>query len=282
MSSFAIYKMIDSLSKLNAIDLIFIRELQHNFNEENFFANGKRVEDLAFLFRMSQVSNYFYNLCQQDKYKKLWDEVYSTLGLYLSFSEKTKISFYVHDNPGLDSFSLLKGAYLFYVSDLLRREIKTDYTITEIKLLKEAIPLKSIHATQRYNEFLFYKIKHNELEEDENIPALFKEAIAHCKQQLELHGSYAYMMLAETYFHYAQWAVSEGDNSLAGKSIEAAIQSCSLAAKHLEKSIYSIYNASLGRGLAFSNSFRIESPEEAQNFLAQWQDSQSLELVHRL
>ncbi len=278
-----IYKMIESLYKLNTVDLLFIRGFHSSFNEDSFFQRTKKIEDLGFIFKISRESNYFYNLCQQDKYKKLWDVVYSTMGIYLTSSEKegiSEISFYVHDNPNLDSFSLLKGAYLFYLSDLLRKTIDTDYTVTEIKLLKEAIPLKSIHATQRYNEYLFYKMEHNQLEEYEDGPALFKEAIANCKQQLELHGSYAYMMLAEAYFQYAKWAVSERDSSLASKSIAAAIQSCSLAAKHLEKSTYSIHNASLGRGLAFSNSFKIESPEEAKKFLIEWQEGQPLESVN--
>lgn len=274
-------KMIESLYKLNAVDFLFIRELRGTFNEKKFFERGKNVEDLGFIFKISKESNYFYNLCQQDQYKRLWDVVYSTIGLYLS-AEDRKISFYVHDNPNLDSFSLLKGAYLFLLSDLWRKDLKSqnaakvDYTVTEIKLLKEAIPLHSIHATQRYNEFLFHKIEDNDLEEEEDIPTLFKEAIANCKKQLALHGSYAYMMLAETYFQYAKWAASERDSSLVSKSIEAAIQSCSLAAKHLEKSTYSIHNASLGRGLAFSNSFKKESPEEAKAFLTEWRDNQCL------
>ena len=277
-----IYMMIDSLYKLNSVDYLFIRSLRTSFNEEQFFGRGINVEHLGFIFKISKESNYFYNLCIVDKYKKLWDTVYSTIGLYLTSSEKTPISFYVHDDPNLNSFSLLKGAYLFYLSDLLRKEIKADYTPTEIKLLKEAIPLKSIHATQRYNEFLFHKIEDDTLEQDEDQVTLFKEAIANCKLQLKLHGSYAYMMLTECYFHYAKWAVSVRDNRLATRSIDAAIKSCSLAAKHLEKSEYSIYNASLGRGLAFSNSFKIGSPEAAHDFIKQWQANHCSETTLRL
>lgn len=281
MPTFSIYKMIDKLSTLNAIDLLFIRALRTSFNEEQFFGRVN-VEDLGFITKISKESNYFNNLCHQDKYKKLWDIVYSKIGLYLTVSDTTPISFYVHDDPNLDSFSLAQGAYLFYISDLLRKELKKDYTLTELKLLKEAIPLKSIHAAQRYNEFLFNKIEHNELEEDENPRTLFKEAIDNCKQQLELHGSYAYMMLAETYFHYAKWAISEGDSKAATKAIDAAIKSCSLAEKHLENSSYSIHNASLGRGLTASNSFNVESPEEAKKLLTQWMESQSSELAPRI
>ena len=105
--------------------------------------------------------------------------------------------------------------------------------------------------------------------------SLLKEAITHCKDLLELHGSYAYMMLAEAYFHYAQWGALEGDHQLAEKAITTAIKSCSLAAQHLDKSTQSIYNASLGRGLAQSNSFKIEKPEEAQALLTEWLANQT-------
>ncbi|KTC87196.1 DUF5630 domain-containing protein [Legionella brunensis] len=259
------------LTQLNAVDFLFIRNLRtHNaFNEEEFFKQVK-VDDLSFIIRISKESNYFNTLCKQSKYKKLWDVIYSQIGLYLTAKETTPISFFVHDDPNLDSFSLAKGAYLFYLYDLLRQEPGADYTPTKIKLLKEAVNLKSIHATQHYNQFLFYKIEHNDLEPDEDKRTLFKEAIANCKQELELYGSYAYMMLVETYFHYAKWAASEGNSDLVIKAIEAAQQNCSLAKKHLEKSTQSIHNASLGRGLAFSNSFNVESPDEAKVLLQQW------------
>ncbi|RUR05321.1 hypothetical protein ELY15_14445 [Legionella sp. km772] len=237
---------------------------------------------MGFIIKVSKESNYFKGLCEQDKYKKLWDIVYSQIGLHLTADAKTPISFYVHDNPNLDSFSLAKGAYLFYVSDLLRKELKQDYSATEIKLLKEAIPLKSIHATQRYNEIIFHKIAHDQLEDDEDKATLFKEAIANCKQQLELHGSYAYMMLAEAYFHYATWAYSQDQTPLAQKSIAAAISACTLAEKHLEKSSYSIHNASLGRGLAVSNSFNLESPLKAKTFLEDWLANQATTVAPRM
>jgi hypothetical protein len=89
-------------------------------------------------------------------------------------------------------------------------------------------------------------------------------------------------MLADIYFHYAQWAISEEDRGLANKAIEAAIKNCSLAKKHLEKSTYSIFNASLGRGLASSNSFNIESPEEVQDILIKWLQRQNSETTLHL
>jgi hypothetical protein len=276
-----IFKMVDALTKLNAVDLLFIRGLRTNFNEDQFFARIG-VSDLGFIIRVSRESNYFKDLCEQDKYKKLWDIVYSQIGLHLTSSAETPLSFFVHDNPNLDSFSLVKGAYLFYISDLLRKELKQDYSTTEIRLLKEALPLRSIHATQRYNEIIFHKIANDKLEDDEDKASLFKEAIANCKQQLELHGSYAYMMLAEAYFQYANWAYSQDQTNLAKKSIEAAITSCTLAEKHLEKSAYSIYNASFGRGLALSNSFNIESPQEAKTFLQNWIENQAALLAPRM
>jgi hypothetical protein len=141
---------------------MFIRALRTTFNEECFFKSVS-VDNLGFIIKISKENKYFNSLCQQDKYKKLWDIVYSIVGLHLTASDETPVSFYVHDNPNLDSFSLAKGAYLFYISDLLRNETRTDYTRTEINLLTEAMVLKSIHATQRYNQFLFHKIEHNQL-----------------------------------------------------------------------------------------------------------------------
>ncbi len=227
------------------------------------------------LSNRTRIGSYFARdpkLCKQDKYDVLWKQLYSMLGIYISAGQEVKIAF--HDTSNVCTFDLLKGAYLFYSSQTIRKLAEEDFSVGEIFLLRSAIAYNSTHATQRYNSYLYSKIERGRLAGDESTKSLLMEAINNCKKMLELSGSYAYMMLAEAYFHFAQWAIEENEVDLARSAAKSAITACEAAKTHLARSEYSIQNASLGQGLARSNSFGIQSPDEAKILVQNWMDEQ--------
>ncbi|STY31291.1 Uncharacterised protein [Legionella wadsworthii] len=253
--------------RLNFLEEITLKDVKsQTFNESKFFSTTKSLTDIGFIIKMAHASPDFVNMCKKDKYAELWSNLYSQLGFALS-SEENPLTFYTHDN--VDSFDLLRGTYFYYLSQQVRTAFSDKFSSSEVHFLKEAMRFNSIHAVQRYNEFLYHKVANEQLGENENAKSLLKEAIQNTnfKPLLELHGSYAYMLLAEAYYRYALFAKNQRDTYTFTKAIEAAISSCNKASKYLEQSKYSIQNASLGKGLAFSNSFGVDSPDDAKNML---------------
>ncbi|CZR15463.1 Uncharacterised protein [Legionella pneumophila] len=126
----------------------------------------------------------------------------------------------------------------------------------------------SIHASQRYIQFLYQKL--DKVASADEAEQILTEAIKLCKANLNQYGSYAYMMLAEAFFRYAMWAQQSGNINRAKSAITSSINSCTKANQHLRASASSIHNASLGEGLKASNTLAMESPEEAIAFLNAW------------
>lgn len=251
--------------RLSFLEEITLKDIKsQTFNESKFFATTKSLTDIGFIIKMAHASADFANMCKKSLYKELWSDLYSQLGFALSSGEENPLTFYTHHN--VDSFDLLRGTYFYYLSQQVRTTFSDKFSSSEVHFLKEAMRFNSIHAVQRYNEFLYHKVVNEQLGENENVKGLLKEAIKNInsKPLLELHGSYAYMLLAEAYYRYAIFAKNQKETSTFSKAIEAAMDSCDKASKYLEKSKYSIQNASLGKGLAFSNSFGADSPDNAK------------------
>ena len=273
------YTTLKNIYRLTTADHLLLSDVKNKtFNEVQFFNHLNKCCDLDFIMRIANTSEYFEKLFKRREYNSLWDLQYSLFGFQVSFSEKKQTNFLVHKN--VQSFDLLKGAYLFHKSQLARNEVNQDFLYSEIVLLQEAIKFKSVHAIQRYNSYLYQQIERLSSKKtqdfdsiNEEQESLLKEAILNCKKLLELYGSYAYMMLAEAYFYYAQWA-KEKSNESVSNAIDAAIIACNFAEKYLEKSQYSIHNASLGRGLETSNSFKINTPSDARQKIMDWWSEQ--------
>jgi len=270
MYSSSAFRLVESLSKFNLGERQILTSLtSHTFNEEHFFSSIKVFTDVSLLIKLCKESPYFNALCKQEKYRELWNRLYSTSGSYITSKHSKKTNFYIYENEAVDVFDLLRGAYLYYVSKEFSDDLKEDFSTTEINLLRSAMEFNSIHATQRYHQYIYQKIEKGELSQEENATLLLRTAVNNCKKYLNQDGSYAYMMLAEAYFHYAK-LLGQNHDSQARSATNAAIKACEQAEKHLEKSKYSIHNASLGDGLARSNSFGIHLPSEAKDFLQQW------------
>jgi hypothetical protein len=264
-----IYTTLDEVYKLTYSDYLLLETIRDNaFDEAAFFDRLSANCNLAFIARITKASPYLKNLLSQEKYNNLWNLEYAKFGYALSNSH-----FLAHEN--VNKLDLLLGAFLFHKSTLARQEIKQDFFYSEVQLLEEAIKFNSVHATQKYNEYLYWQveIQSSKIQSNDELfdqKELLVEAIKNCKKLLRLYGSYAYMMLAEAYFNYARWTGDISDTNMIRTTIEAAVNACDHAERHLEKSIYSIHNASLGQGLQASNSFKIDNPAHAKEQIQNW------------
>ncbi|CAM2879518.1 Ankyrin repeat protein [Legionella steigerwaltii] len=259
--------------RLNAADELLLQQIKNNtFDEKAFFSRMRESCNLNLIIKLANISPIFKSLCKKDIYDSLWKQQYCLYGLYLSASEKIQTVFLLHEN--VDVFDLLQGAYFFHKAQQVKKQ-QDHFSLEEIFWLQKAITFNSVHAVQRYNQYLYSKIEQSQLDSD-YCDELLKEAIENCKNLLELYGSYAYMMLAEAYFHYANWAIREDNLSGVSASIEAALRACDLAQTYLDKSQSSIHNASLGQGLAASNSFEISEPLQARALLENWLNEQQI------
>ncbi|HHN5545873.1 TPA: lpg1685 family Dot/Icm T4SS effector [Legionella pneumophila] len=258
----------DLQSQPNLGDWMFISSLgSQDFDERKFFSQIS-LQSLSFIIRIAKFSAYFAALCEKSEYDELWKKLYSTFGLVLTRDKPVPKSFFTHDGGEINHFNLLRGAYYFHLSQKALAAKEKSFSDSELYWLNQAMKFGSIHASQRYIQFL-YQILDKVASADE-AEQILTEAIKLCKANLNQYGSYAYMMLAEAFFRYAMWAQQSGNINRAKSAITSSINSCTKANQHLRASASSIHNASLGEGLKASNTLAMESPEEAIAFLNAW------------
>lgn len=263
---------------MNLADHMFIASIDNNtFDEKDYFSgiendikhNVFSSHQLQFIMKIAKASPRFESICKQLKYANLWSACYSNIEKMTAFLQGITTHIYSHNDSKVVTFDLLRGSHLFHESQKMKIGMTKSFSDEEIYLLKQAITYPSIHAIQRYNSYLYYKIENNLMDKDSNETkvSLFTEIINNCKKMLELYGSFAYMMLAEAYFQYAQVENIEGDSHRAELLVEAAVKSCTFAHDYLDQSQFSIHNASYGLGLKKSNTLNIDSPDDAKTFL---------------
>lgn len=254
----------DALLKLNIADHAFIKELERKtFDDIPFFKGLYNSCNLDFILKIAHASKKFEILCQNKDHDSLWSSQFQVLGNFISSNQKVPVSFYEH--PGADNFNLLRGAYWYFLSQQERFNSRVEFCFEERMLLLEAVKLRSVHAIQRFNEYIYIQIS------DTNDPAekysLISDVINNCKSVLEVNGSYAYLMLAEAYLRYMFLAVEAEDNKKVNGAFTAACKACDLAKNNLSYSNYSIHNASLGNGLQRSNSFEFSTPDQFKKYI---------------
>lgn len=256
----------DAILKLNIADHAFLSELERKtFDYIPFFKSLYNSCNLDFILKIAHASNKFELLCQNEAYDSLWSSQFQLLGNFISASQQpVPVSFYEH--PDADNFNLLRGAYWYYLSQQERSKSRTEFCFEERMLLLEAVKFHSVHAVQRYNQYINTQINNiNDLAEKYS---LINDVINYCKSILAVNGSYAYMMLAEAYLQYMFIAIAAGDLKKVNGAYKAASKACDLAEKNLSLSKYSIYNASLGNGLQRSNSFEYSTPAQLKTYIS--------------
>ncbi|HBD7143924.1 TPA: DUF5630 domain-containing protein [Legionella pneumophila] len=258
----------DFQSQPNLGDWMFISSLSsQDFDERKFFSQIS-LQSLSFIIRIAKFSAYFATLCEKNEYDALWKKLYSIFGLVLTRNKPVPKPFFTHEGGEISHFNLLRGAYYFHLSQKALAAKEKSFSDSELYWLNQAMKFGSIHASQRYIQFLYQKL--DKVVSAEEAEQILTGAIKLCKASLNQYGSYAYMMLAEAFFRYAMWAQQTGNMNRAKSAISSSINSCTKANQYLGASAFSIHNASLGEGLKASNTLAIERPEEAIAFLNAW------------
>ena len=246
---------------LKASDHLFITTFKTNNDEEKC----KLIKEIPFdvIARIAHNGSSFELFCHSPELTDCWNELWCSYGLLLTQQQKlAPVLFF--SQPKSDGFNLVRGAYFFNLSQRIARAMKIDFLYSEVEYLKIASGYKSVHALQRYNECLYEQLK---TASDDDKEPLFREIIKNSQSMLPEYGSFGYMVLAESLGHYALWLIESHQSNKAQKMLNSAFKSLDYAQSTLEASTYSIHNASLGRGLALSNSLSVDAPEAVKHSL---------------
>ena len=245
--------------KLLVTDILIIREMKESdlFSAEKKTQFCEKIKELKIdtIIRIAQNLE-FENSCKDLELNSYWTFLHSTYGIVLT-SDKHLFSNYEHSCP----FNQLRGMYFFYQSHLTQKLLKKDFTVTEIKFLRKAVHLGSIHAISRFNQYLYKCISQSKSQTQ--IRNYFEKIISNCQNTVIHYGCYSYMMLAEAYFRFSLQLCDEKNLDDGADSYRAALESCALAKDSFAKSKYAIADASLGQGLAASNSLGLTTPHAA-------------------
>ncbi|KTD35980.1 Ankyrin repeat protein [Legionella nautarum] len=205
-------------------------------------------------------------------WRNLWCDAGYGLTLHMNLPPK---GFYEH--PNLNHFELVCGVHFFHQSQMARKKMQKasnrDFSVSEEKFLQTAIQFGSIHAIQRFNDYIYADLQKATNREAEK---LYKKLIDNSKKSIPTGGSYGYMIYAESLSNYCFWLLTNSKIEKAETTYYAVLVSLEWAQKILTESKSSISNASLGRGLRQSNSFAMDSPEEAKRlFIKQYENAKS-------
>jgi hypothetical protein len=247
---------------ITAVDQLFLnhfKELLQGGCIQKILAYIQGCQDLSIIIKIAEIDKEFLLFCKQDILREHWERIWCSYGLILS----RKTPFFVH--PEFCQFDLVRGVFFYHQAQKARNQTTIPFLFTEIEFLKKSKTYQSIHGIQAYHRFLY-----NECEQNQNtdkVKAFFEEIIQDSANLVIFYGSYAYLMLAEAYYRYANWHLTYGDEDAANYYYDSAIVACNYSEQCISESYYSIHNASLGLGLKASNSFGTETPQEMRNFI---------------
>ncbi|CAM2951169.1 Uncharacterised protein [Legionella steigerwaltii] len=267
MYSFFNFKTFNTALKLTTQDQLFIYVFNHANDERKLeLIKNQKIEAIA---RIAHHHHEFATFCNRTELKDYWEKIWCAYGVALSQQKNVPlILFFSHLQ--LNQFNLVRGAYFFYLSQEIRKEIKRDFGYSEIESLKLAIRYGSVHAIQRYNEYIYSQLQHAHDKESE---PLYQELISNSKLMLPHYGSYGYMVLAEALAHYCFWLLKNSEMEKAQEAYTRALESLDYAQLILKDSQYSIHNASMGLGLKCSNSQGFEFPSQAKDFFIKYYET---------
>lgn len=255
--------------KLTPMERYFIK----NFNRASDEEKMKALQEIGFssLVRMSHLDKDFEKECIRFNLEDNWKRQWCILGITISQQKNlSPVSFYEH--PAENSFNLARGAYFFSLSIEEKKKVNADFGYYELEYLKIAIQYGSVHATQRYNEYLYLQLnetvgKDSPFERYRLKVELYNTLTENSLKLVPEYGAYGYMMLAEVSVRHALWLLEENEISKAKENYIEAIEALNYAEEVLDESVYSIHNASLGAGLKSSNSFEFDTPQQAKTTL---------------
>ncbi|KTD42281.1 DUF5630 domain-containing protein [Legionella parisiensis] len=260
MYKFFDFKTLNQSLKLTGQDRLFI----YMFNQANDEDKLKliRNQNIETIVRIAYNTQDVETFCNCAELREYWGKIWCAYGVVLSQQKNLPLlMFYSHSQSS--QFDLVRGAYFYHRSQEARKSIKQEFGFSEIESVRMAIQYGSVHAIQRYNEYLYYKLEQANSEES---PALYQELIANSKLMLPNYGSYGYMVLADAIGRYCFWLLKHHDIAKSETEYKHVLQALDNAELILKESKYSIQNASIGIGLKYSNSMGFELPSQAKDF----------------
>lgn len=256
-------QFINEVFTLNAGDKLFIHQFQRGEILVHSYLKTIDLNDFPFIFRIAENNAAFKAACRAKEFNRLWQDLYCASPVWLD-----KDFEYFHPHHEGSHFDLLSGFYLFVKSREAKRQASST-TDLENYFLSKAADCFSIHAFQKQMKSILCQCRENSIPVADQ-QALLLDSISRCKMFLPYYGSYAYLMLADIYFAYAQTFLKQGNLEKMYTILESIKRCADLASQYLGVSFASIFNSSLGRGLKKSNSFEIEHPEEIKSKLTDW------------
>ncbi|HHF7368081.1 TPA: DUF5630 domain-containing protein [Legionella bozemanae] len=260
MYKFFDFKTLNKSLKLTDQDTLFIYMFHQANDEEKLkLIKNQNIETIARIaYHVQEIETF----CNRSELKEYWGKIWCAYGVALSQQKDIPLMlFYSHDQ--LNQFNLVRGAYFYHLSQEARKSMKQEFGFSEIESVRMAIQYGSVHAIQRYNDYLYHKLEQANPEE---AAALYQELIANSKLMLPHYGSYGYMVLADAIGHYCIWLLNHQDVVKAETEYKFALEALDNAELLLNESQYSIQNASIGLGLKCSNSMGFELPAQAKDF----------------
>ena len=250
-----------TLSKIltpTLVDKLYI----DTFNAEDDDKKIQIIQKTNFnmVVRLSCNDSVFQLYCNHPELKTYWSKKWCAYGVVLSVQEQLKPVLF-HAQSNLNNCDLVRGAYFFHLAKAVKNKMKADFMCSEMAFIKQAVKYGSVHAIQRYNEYLYYKLQSAS---DEDKDGLYNELIVNSQLMLPAYGSYGHMVVAEAFGSYALWLLEANQMDRAKDYYASTLTSIDCATAILEDSRFSILNASLGRGLKCSNSLAIDNPHEAR------------------
>lgn len=236
---------------LNPIETIFLNTFLQLSTEKKIYSVQNLIQQnqFDFIVKLSCNSDEFNKICLNIVFHSTWESIWSTFGIIITGNPQG--AFFVQ--PSENTFDLFLGAYFYNQSLALKGKAPS----IEKSYLLEAIKYGSIHALQRYC-FSVYECLDNEQYKTTVTESKIKELIIAIKAFLPSYGSYAYLMLSEAYIRYAMLKPE-----VALTAIHSGLKACEQASKLYSENDPAVFNASLGLGLAASNTMGYTTSEEA-------------------
>ncbi|CEG61324.1 DUF5630 domain-containing protein [Legionella micdadei] len=236
-----------------------------DFNNRNYKEKLELIQNtpLEIVATLADHSFEFAIHCNCEELDEHWSRLWCAHGIILT-RQKNLPEMLFHSHPKLNQFDLARGVHFFHLSQEMRKNRKFNFSHSEIKFLQIAIEYGSIHAMQRYNEYLYSQL--TKAANAQEAEALYAELIDNSTNLQEQSGSYGFMVLAEAFGRYCMWLMDNSEYERAEQAYRSVLQSLDCAQAILGESTYSIKNASLGIGLKCSNSMGIDSPNKAKEY----------------
>jgi hypothetical protein len=193
----------------------------------------------------------FRDVCLLPSFSNSWLTLWSTFGIVITRDRKKAL----YDQPNTEKFDLFLGIYFYNKALQTAKSMNKEFSALELSYLIEAMNYGSIHAYQKYHQYLYSLTQPESTDSEQEKLAHFKQIIANIKKLIPTYRVYAYLLLIEAYVRYGLLMSNAGNMIVAEQAQQSALKACSIAEslyiKGGENTL--MYNASLGGTLRVGN-----------------------------